>query len=140
MSTSDIRPWNPKPYNSKECAPKRLKRHTLQRQLSSFFWWLNLVRLYSLDKRLYPKVSIEAYSIMGTIIISSNKILLNWNTLGPKFCKDQSWALKGLNGRLYPNMYTPNKAPDPKLLKPSTLNPEHPEPTKNNPKPQKKKN
>ena len=30
--------------------------------------WLNLVRLYSLYKILYPKRRIESYSIMGTII------------------------------------------------------------------------
>ena len=40
-----------------------------------FFWWLNLVRLYSLYKILYPKRRIESYSILGTII-SPNKILL----------------------------------------------------------------
>ena len=33
-----------------------------------FFWWLNLVRLYSLYKILYPKRRIESYSIMGTIV------------------------------------------------------------------------
>ena len=42
-----------------------------------FFWWLNLVRLYSLCKILYPKRRIESYSILGTIV-SPNKILLIW--------------------------------------------------------------
>ena len=28
-----------------------------------FFWWFNLVRLYSLYKILYPKGKIESYSI-----------------------------------------------------------------------------
>ena len=40
-----------------------------------FFWRLNLVRLRSLDKILYPKRRIESYAIMGTIV-SPNKILL----------------------------------------------------------------
>ena len=43
--------------------------------MSSVFWWLNLVRLYSLYKILYPKRRIESYSILGTIV-SPNKILL----------------------------------------------------------------
>ena len=34
--------------------------------MSSVFWWLNLVRLYSVYKILYPKRRIESYSIMGT--------------------------------------------------------------------------
>ena len=45
-------------------------------QLSSIFWWLNLVRLYSVHKILYPKGRIESYSVMGTVV-SPNKILLN---------------------------------------------------------------
>ena len=40
-----------------------------------FAWWLNLVRLYSLYKILYPQRRIESYSIMGTIV-PPNKILL----------------------------------------------------------------
>ena len=43
------------------------------------FWWLNLVRLYSLCKILYPKRRIESYSIMGTIV-SPTKILLMSST------------------------------------------------------------
>ena len=35
--------------------------------------WLNLVRLYSLYKMLYPKGRTESYSIMGTMV-SPNKI------------------------------------------------------------------
>ena len=46
--------------------------------LSSVFWWLNLVRLYSLYKILYPKRKIYSYSIMGTII-SPNEIQLTWD-------------------------------------------------------------
>ena len=42
---------------------------------SVFLWLLNLVRLYSLCKILYPKRRIESYSIRGTIV-SPNKILL----------------------------------------------------------------
>ena len=45
------------------------------RHLSNVFWWLNLVRLYSLYKILYPKRRKESYSILG-IIVSPNKILL----------------------------------------------------------------
>ena len=45
--------------------------------LSGFFWWLNLVRLYSLYEILYPKRRIESYSIVGTIV-SPNQILLIW--------------------------------------------------------------
>ena len=41
-----------------------------------FFWWLNLVRLYSLCKILYPKGGYNLIqSVMGTIV-SPNKILL----------------------------------------------------------------
>ena len=43
--------------------------------VSSFFWWLNLARLYSLYKILYPNRRIYSYSILGTIV-SPNKILL----------------------------------------------------------------
>ena len=43
-----------------------------------FFWWLNLVRLYSLYKILYPKRRIQSYSILGTIV-SPNKILLTFH-------------------------------------------------------------
>ena len=43
--------------------------------MSSVFWWLNLVRLHSSYKLLYPKRRIESYSILGTIV-SPNKILL----------------------------------------------------------------
>ena len=49
--------------------------------MSSVFWWLNLVRLYSLYKMLYPKRRIESYSIMVTII-SPNRILLIWGIIG----------------------------------------------------------
>ena len=48
--------------------------------MRSVFWWLNLVRLDSLYKILYPKRRIESYSIMGTIV-SPNKILLKWMLL-----------------------------------------------------------
>ena len=43
--------------------------------MSSVFWGLNLVRLYSLYKILYLKRRIESYSILGTTIL---KILLMW--------------------------------------------------------------
>ena len=46
--------------------------------LSSVFWWLNRVRLYSLYEILYPERRIESYSIMGTIV-SPNKIRLLWD-------------------------------------------------------------
>ena len=36
--------------------------------MNSVFWWLNLVRLYSLYKILYPKRRIKSYSILGTIV------------------------------------------------------------------------
>ena len=48
--------------------------------LSRFFWWLKLVRLYSLYEILYPKRRIESYSIMGTIV-SPDQILLIWRFL-----------------------------------------------------------
>ena len=48
------------------------------------FWWLNLVRVFSLYKILFPKGGkdvtlywIECYSILGTIV-SPNQILLRW--------------------------------------------------------------
>ena len=43
--------------------------------MRSVFWWLNLVRLYSLNKILYPKRRIESYTIRGTMV-SPNKMLL----------------------------------------------------------------
>ena len=45
------------------------------------FGWLNLLRLYSFYKILYPKRRIESYSIMGTIVVP-NKILLTWDSRG----------------------------------------------------------
>ena len=33
-----------------------------------FFWWLNLVRLYSLYKIQYPKRGYIPYSILGTVV------------------------------------------------------------------------
>ena len=45
--------------------------------MSSVFWWLNPVRLYSLYKNIYTKRRIESYSTMGTKV-SPNKILLMW--------------------------------------------------------------
>ena len=51
------------------------------RKFSEFFWWSNLVRLYSKYKILYPKRRIESYSIMGTIV-SPNKMLLKCGVQG----------------------------------------------------------
>ena len=45
-------------------------------QLNGVFLWLNLVRLYSFYKILYPKRRIDSCSMMGTIV-SPPKILLN---------------------------------------------------------------
>ena len=42
--------------------------------MSNVFWWLNLVRLYSLCQKLCPKRRIESYSTLGTTV-SPNKIL-----------------------------------------------------------------
>ena len=47
--------------------PKPLAAH-VGKQLSSVFWWLSPVGLYSLYKILNPKRRIESYSILGTII------------------------------------------------------------------------
>ena len=63
---------NPKPYGVRAGADNT---DATGQQMSSVFWWLNLVRLYSLYNILYPKRRIESYSILGTII-SPNKILL----------------------------------------------------------------
>ena len=57
--------------------PKSKSKH----KRVAFFWWLNLVRLYSLYKILYPKRRIFSYSIMHTIV-SPNKILLKRNYIG----------------------------------------------------------
>ena len=68
--------WALKPYY---LGPWTLRVRVTKRELSSvFFEWLNLVRIYSLYRVLYPKRRIESYSIVGTIV-SPNKILLNWD-------------------------------------------------------------
>ena len=37
--------------------------------MSSVFWWLNPIRLYSLYKNTIPNRRIESYSILGTIVL-----------------------------------------------------------------------
>ena len=56
---------------------KFLNSNPVDIHVSRAFWWLNLVRSYSLYKIPYPKRRIESYSRLGTIVSPNKRLLLS---------------------------------------------------------------